>query len=67
MLLFSEEQATESWGPSNKQMPIRKCGASVFKGVCTVYGNVIEGVGVWLYYLSSKRLGHLIYVAENVK
>jgi len=48
MLLLSEEQAGESRGPSNKEMLIRKSGVWVFKGMCTVNNNIIEGVRVWL-------------------
>jgi hypothetical protein len=48
VLLLSEEQAGESRGPSNKEMLIRKSGLSVFKGMCTLHSNIIEGVRVWL-------------------
>jgi hypothetical protein len=48
MLLLPEEQASESRRPSNNEMLIRKSGVSFFKGMCTLYSNIIEGVRVWL-------------------
>lgn len=48
MLLLSEEQVGESRGPSDREMLIRKSGVSVFKGMCTLHSNIIEGVRVSL-------------------
>jgi hypothetical protein len=45
---YQKNNRANPGGPLNKDMLIKQSGASVVKGVCTLYSNIIDGIGVSL-------------------